>query len=724
MATASCTLTFERTMDSCYPDSGANYHFGYGKAGQTWCTCYKCVVSSYSGTPSSITITLNVNRGTAYPTDKNSTWKVGLDPTAPIWSAADGEYSAGSAYADGLYSRTGSWIGTFSGSITSTTVAKTVTISTNSSILDGGNTFYIYLFSGANAYNSIKVSSISASVTYSTESVTGTNLVVGTTSSPSATYCYPTPAKRTVYWKVTGLQNQIKDYTGFYLYLSSGFSFTQGQTTAPSGTQIASYSSTTSTAKEFTQSFTVPNTNIKITNGNIGVVCVARNASGYWRIGGSSNSPKTCYIKLAATDWFSNAFSIIPKVTGTTTATINVTHNSVNNPKYAKYVCLGTASASTTGQSSEPAYSGYTSLTNSSSSGSTYTISKTGLTAGTTHTFYPHADADTSYASYGYYGLGAISFTTDPNYSATLTASVTGTTTATIGATLSTTTNSNGNIYYSTSSGLSSPPSTYFSNGGSKSLTGLSVNTSYTYYFYAYSAVTKKLYSVGSKTFRTDPNYSATLSVSSVEITTATIGATLNTTNNSDGKIYYSTSSGLTSKNNLPSFSSGGTANLTGLAASTSYTYYIYAYSSTSGKLYQLDSEPFTTKAAVGNYTGTLAATATGAQKATFTLTGPSDTTGLNSNWYLSTTNSATTTSLANVSSATRGNTITITNLSPAASNTRYAYVYNTSTSTYYQIASITVKTHSYVYYGASLTPCWTYLGQPDGTLQQVIIYP
>jgi len=99
MATANCTLSYVRTMDKGTNEGSATYHFGYGNAGQRWVTCYKVTIPSYTGTPSSITFTLSVNRGTAYPTNKDSTWKVGLDAAAPVWSAADGAYTAGSVYA-------------------------------------------------------------------------------------------------------------------------------------------------------------------------------------------------------------------------------------------------------------------------------------------------------------------------------------------------------------------------------------------------------------------------------------------------------------------------------------------------------------------------------------------------------------------------------------------------------------------------------------------------
>lgn len=641
MATESCTLTYVNTYDGGYPDSAAAYHFGYGRAGQKWVTCYKCVLPSFTGNFTKLTINLSVVRGTAYPTNKTSTWKVGLDSLAPAYNAATGYWTSGSGYVGSSYSTTGTYLDTFSGTITTSASSFTLEYTGNSTgLFSSGRTIYIYLYSGASGYNSIKVSSISASLT--SGAVTGTNLVIGNSSSSMGTSATILPSNKTLYWGVSGLQYQVKNYTKFYLYLKNELSFTNGQTTAPSATALSTYSSTTNTAYSFTQSFTVPTSKIKIYDplgGGYPVVAIAQNASGYWRIGGSGNNPVARSVYLDPTDWFKSRINCSVSVTGKNTATITAVHSSSNNPRYLTYVEMSTSPMSQYGTSTySGTMSGYCTFNSTTSTSTTKTISKTGLTAGKTYTYYPVAYGDTSYCVDRYFGLGqTITFTTDADYTGvSISASVTGSTTATIQCGVSSKINLDGNIYYSTTSGLSSKPSTYVSMGN-----------------------------------------------------------------------YYSISK-----------------NLTGLTPEQPYTYYFYVYSSASGVLYQIGSVSFTTDAAVGNYTGTLAATATGAQKATFTLTGPSDTTGLNSNWYLSTTNSATTTNLANVTSAIRGSTITLSNLSPASSNTRYAYVYNTSTNTYYQIASITVKTHSYVYYGASLTPCWTYLGQPDGTLQQVIIYP
>lgn len=440
-------------MDKGTNETSATYHFGYGKAGQRWVTCYKVTIPSYTGTPSSITFTLSVNRGTAYPTNKDSTWKVGLDAAAPVWSAADGAYTAGSVYARGYYDTYGAYTESFSGSISTSNVSKTVTFETSSSFLDGGNTFYVYLYSGANAYNSIKVASISAYVTYSSEAVTGTTLYVGTTSTPTSTTAYPTPSKRTVYYRVAGLSTQLKNYKYFKVYLSSGFSMTaitsSGSTVGytPSGTLLTTYTpSSTSTAYEFTSSFTVPNTSFPI-GTNTGIVVVASTTTypdRYWRIGtrsGSNYLPVIRYIYPLAADWFLGAVNIDAKITGKNSVKYTITHNTSNDPKYIKWLGVFTEDVpyATNGHSGGTTgiwdYDCGSVNVTAHASGTSYTITQSGLSAGTSYKRYMQAGARAEtpyYASSAYYGLGSVSFTTDDEYSATISANVTGSTTATL----------------------------------------------------------------------------------------------------------------------------------------------------------------------------------------------------------------------------------------------------------------------------------------------------
>lgn len=706
MATASCALTYVRTMDKGTNETSATYHFGYGNAGQRWVTCYKVTIPSYTGTPSGITFNFSVNRGTAYPTNKNSTWKIGLDSQAPVWSAADGAYTAGSSYANGNYTNAGAYTNTFSGTITTSTSSFTSTFSSNSSAFDSGSTLYVYFYSGSSSSNSIKLLSVSATVTYTTETITGTNLVVGTTSSPSATTAYPTPSKRTVYWGVSGLQYQVKEYTGFYLYLSNSFSFTNGQTSAPSGTKIATYSSTTSTATSFTQSFTVPSSNFKAGH-NTGIVCVAQNASGYWRIGGSDNSPKKCYINLNAKDWFYASFGINISVTGSTTATANITHSGYNSPQYIKYINRCTALTKSSGSNTQSGTEEqHVTLSQSSSSSQTVTMSITGLTAGSSNTLYFTAQANKSYATFKYYGLEYISIITDANYSGTTSASVTGSTTATISCTVNNTTNLDGNIYYSTTSGLSSKPSTYVSYDSnrkiSKSLTGLTANKSYTYYFYVYSSASSTLYSIGSVTFITDSSsYTGTITSSDVTSNSALLTlSNLSNTTNLNSKWYISTtnSSTATSLSNIYSAERGSTINLINLLESTDYTFYGYVFSSASSKYYKIGEVSFSTNPSA--YTANVVVTGITNNSAYLCMYNLSNTNNLDGNYYICSSNYGTSSSAIDfIASIQWSNSYQLTNLIPGNEYVYYIYVYNNSTNTYMYVTTASFITHSGIIY-------------------------
>lgn len=566
MATANCTLTYVRTMDKGTNETSATYHFGYGNGGQRWVTCYKVTVPSYTGTPSSITFNFSVNRGTAYTVNRNSTWKIGLDEQAPVWSSADGAYTAGSVYAKGYYYTYGSLTNSFSGSITSSTSSFSSTFTTTSSAyVDSGSTFYVYFYSGADTYNSIKLLSVSAYITYTTEAVTGTTLVVGTTSSPSSTYAYPTPSKRTVYYKVAGLANPVSSYAYFRVYLSSGFSFTNGNTyssTSSMGTLVATYTNSSSSAYEFTSSFTIPNSNFYI-GKSTGIVVVASTTAypnRYWRIGGSDNTPKTCYIYPKATDWFQDAISVTPKVTGKNSVTYTVTHKTKNNPRYLFWVGVTPENLSTSGSNSyssgklqvaTSSSTGYGAFLPTTSSSATYTMTYSNLSAGTTYNLYGVAGAKSEspyYANSSYYGLGSIApFTTDANYSVTSSVSVTSSSTAYISFEVSSTINLDGKLYYSTSSGLSSKPSTYASmedtDSGAFNLSNLSAGTSYTYYFYVYSSASENLYQAGSTTFTTDAaSYSVEVSGVSTTSTDADIYITSisPTTNLIANRVYLS----------------------------------------------------------------------------------------------------------------------------------------------------------------------------------------
>ena len=534
-----------------------------------------------------------------------------------------------------------------------------------------------------------------------------TNLVVGTTSSPSATTAYPTPSKRIVYWGVSGLEYQVKEYTGFYLYLSNSFSFTNGQTSAPSGKKIATYSSTTSTATSFTQSLTVPSRNFKAGH-NTGIVCVALSNGKYWRIGGNDNSPKKCYVNLNAKDWFYASFSINVSVTGSTTATANITHSGYNSPPYIKSINRCTSSTSTSGSNSQSGTEKqYVTLNRSNSSSQSVTMSITGLTAGSSNTLYFTAHANSDFATYRYYGLGSISITTDANYSGTTSASVTGSTTATISCTVNNTTNLDGNIYYSTTSGLTSKPTTYVSydsnRKGTKSLTGLTANQPYKYYFYVYSSVSNKLYSIGSITFTTDASsYTMTASASNISSNSAVVSITSGpepTTNlNSYWYLSTSTDSSLTSLENVSSALRTNAINLNNLDSQATITRNIYVYSSISEKYYKAGSISFETT--IPQYDASLIVSGVTGTQADITLFNLNNTTNLDENYYLTKIKAGNVSSnIENPISNKRGLSIRIENLIPGYGYSYYCYVYNTYDNNYYYVNSINFNTYSTIVY-------------------------
>ena len=710
MATASCTLTYVNTYGNAYPESTAAYHFGYGNAGQRWVTCYKVTMPSYTGTFNNISFSISVNRGTAYPTNKTSTWKVGLDSLGPVYNEAQGLYIDGSQYVKGYYNTAGTYTNTFSGTVTTSTSSFTTTFSSQSSLFSSGSVFYVYFYSGANEYNSIKITNQSATVTYTSESVTGTNLLVGSSSSNLNTSTTINPSTKKLYWRITGLQFQIKEYTGFHLYLNTGFSFTNGQTSAPTGTKIATYSSTTSTETSFTQSLAVPTSSLKIKDSleALSVVAVAQNASGYWRIGGSGNSPVARPVYLTPSDWFADKINCSVTSLGQTTATITVKHLVSNSPKYLNYVELSTSSMVDYGTNNYlGTKSGSCSFVKTTSSSTTKTISKTGLNPGTTYKYYPVAYGNTTYTFNKYYGLNqTIEFTTDANYSGTTSASVTGSTTATISCTVNSTINLDGNVYYSTTSGLSSKPSTYVSYDSnrkiSKSLTKLTSNKEYRYYFYVYSSASSTLYSIGSVTFITDSSsYTGTITSSNVTSNSALLTlSNLSNTTNLNSKWYISTtnSSTATSLSNIYSAERGSTINLINLLESTNYTFYGYVFSSASSKYYKIGEVSFSTNPSA--YTANVVVTGITNNSAYLCMYNLSNTNNLDGNYYICSSNYGTSSSAIDfIASIQWSNSYQLTNLIPGNEYVYYIYVYNNSTNTYMYVTTASFITHSGIIY-------------------------
>ena len=255
--------------------------------------------------------------------------------------------------------------------------------------------------------------------------------------------------------------------------------------------------------------------------------------------------------------------------------------------------------------------------------------------------------------------------------------------------------------------------------GGSIVLAGLSAGTAYSRYIYAYNKYNARYYKIGSVSFTTDASsYSGTINTSSTTNSISISLPSVSPATNLDGNFYVGTSS--SSSSITHSAARGSTITITGLSPNTPYTRYVFVKSSKSEVYYYINSATVTTQSA--SWSATVSGSVTGSTTASLNISNVNPSSGHNGYWYLSLTNTASTTSLSTIASAAIGSTMNVSSLSPGTSKVYYVYVH--SNGTYYQVASITLKTHSYVYYGASLTPCWTYLGQPDGTLKQVIIYP
>lgn len=612
MSTINCTLTYVRTLDKGTNETTAPYHFGYGRSGQRYVTCYKVTVPSYTGSPSGITFTLNVNRGTAYPTDKTSTWKIGLDNRAPVWSTADGAYTAGSEYAKGYYYTTGSLTSTFSGTITSSTSTFTSSFTTTApDYVNGGSTFYVYLYAGENNTNSsIKLTGISAYVTYSTIAVTGTTLLVGT--SPSLINNYGvtlSPSYRTCYFKVTGLQNQVKQYSSFKLMdYNPNFTdnFVNGGTytdLSTLGDVFMTYSNSSSNAYEFTTSFTVPSEKIPIVSGTatcrlVMIASTLGEPNRYWKIGtytSDSTMPQVVSVVPYSKYWFLDSFSISSKPLGKTSVQYTVTQNIPNYSGYAKWVGVFTNNSpyDEFGFDALPSNSiwdydiGSNNLVSSSSGTQSFTYTETGLNPGTTYERHGLVGAHAStpyYAEYDYYGIGRTYVTTDANYTATLSSSD-----ATIdGVTLTlsnlnTTTNLNDKWYVSTEntdavSSISIEKSA--NRGTSILLTGLNTNTSYTRYAYVYSSESKLYYKVGTVTFTTQQIPSDPIETISCATGITATQATIGLLSYDSGDTYYVTDSyqGVIAESlsYIDYETIGNTIEVGNLIPGRTYTFYFY----------------------------------------------------------------------------------------------------------------------------------------------------
>lgn len=154
---------------------------------------------------------------------------------------------------------------------------------------------------------------------------------------------------------------------------------------------------------------------------------------------------------------------------------------------------------------------------------------------------------------------------------------------------------------------------------------------------------------------------------------------------------------------------------LTNLESNKSQTWYVFAYNIYNGYYYKIGSVTFTTDAS--SYTMTASVSNISSNSAVVSITsGPEPTTNLNSYWYLSTSIDSSLTSLENVSSALRTNTINLNNLDSQATITRNIYVYSSISGKYYKAGFVSFET-TVPQYDASLIVTGVTGTQADITL-------
>lgn len=154
---------------------------------------------------------------------------------------------------------------------------------------------------------------------------------------------------------------------------------------------------------------------------------------------------------------------------------------------------------------------------------------------------------------------------------------------------------------------------------------------------------------------------------------------------------------------------------LTNLESNKSQTWYVFAYNTYNGYYYKIGSVNFTTDAS--SYTITASVSNISSNSAVVSIiSGPEPTTNLNSYWYLSTSTDNSLTSLENVSSDLRTNTIVLNNLDSQATIIRNIYVYSSISGKYYKAGSISFET-TIPQYDASLIVTGVTGTQADITL-------
>ena len=733
LVTGSTPLTGSTYVDtwgngSTYITSTQHYYVGYSNSAgkHRFSTCFQLTVPNFEGTATGVTFTLTFAK--AVDNLSSRTYKVGVSRNA-----------TNSVYQSGYYDKYGSLTNTVTATISSTSTTVTTNFSTTS--LTPGDVLYVYVYSGAAEYNTCKCTAISGNVTWmytettdetGYEGVSRVGVANCTTSGgqPSTTKfgtgsttisLTPTPvvSGSSFYIRLYQLQYAANTYT-FYIYKkASNWSFTNGQTSSPTGGTLITSFTPTETGSECFKSMSLPSSYFKI--GSSTSFCIlAKHESDdktkYWGVGTaftSDGSPQTVKINLDGDDWFYYKFYDTLTSVDATTATFSLNFKSDNSPRYLNYVYARTAATSYSGSSSMSgsAYTHTTTQMSTTSGSQTKTMTISGLTPGTEYDVYFVGSTSSTYASSTYYGLESISFTTDDevaNYSGTITATVTSSSTATINVD-NLTSDINLTGYYfavKTDAGESVSSLSSYVRGDNDgiNLTGLAANTSHTYHIYAQSSESGIFYKINSITFTTDASsYSGTITASSIGITSANLSLSgLTPTTNLDGKWYISETNNSNAVSSLSVLGSGGQSSsisVSNLAESSQTKLYGYVYSSASKLYYPIGSVTFITSAS--SYSAGVTATGITPTSAVLCMFDITPTTNLSTTYYISSTNYGDDVSSIGtpVASVAFSYSHTATGLVPGHPYTYYIYVYNTASSTYRLVADITFTTYSSIIY-------------------------
>lgn len=234
-------------------------------------------------------------------------------------------------------------------------------------------------------------------------------------------------------------------------------------------------------------------------------------------------------------------------------------------------------------------------------------------------------------------------------------------------------------------------------------LTNLESNKSQTWYVFAYNTYNGYYYKIGSVNFTTDASsYTITASVSNISSNSAVVSITSGPepTTNLNSYWYLSTSTDdvLSSLTEVSSGLRTSSINLNNLESQAHIKRNIYVYSNVSKKYYKAGSVEFDTE--VPRYIASLIVTGVTESQADITLFGLTDSTNLDSKYYLSKSNEGLiTNSLTIHSSENRGTTIRVSNLIPGYKYDFYCYVYNTYDNNYYYVGSVEFITYSTIVY-------------------------